>query len=153
MKEFSFKSLKISLLITYWIKLDLLTLSISLREYLHFEITYSSMTNRFDMLMMLLHFMYDHLGFFKYMHQYGAHNVLGYRVTTSTCNVLVQRHTFSFSFFSFFCMFYQFLCILHSRSSTQSWGSVLPSIVEMRDQNSRGCPLLFSNRNLGSFCA
>ena len=35
----------------------------------------------------------------------------------------------------------------------QSWGSVLPSIVEMRDQNSRGRPLLFSNRNLGSFCA
>ena len=25
--------------------------------------------------------------------------------------------------------------------------------VETRDQNSRGCPLLFSNRNLGSFCA
>ena len=51
------------------------------------------------------------------------------------------------------CMFYQFLCVLHSRSSTQSWGSVLPSIVETRDQNSRGCPLLFPNRNLGSFCA
>ena len=32
-----------------------------------------------------------------------------------------------------------------------SWGSVLPSIVEMRDQNSRGCPHLFPNRNLGSF--
>ena len=29
--------------------------------------------------------------------------------------------------------------------------TILPSIVEMRDQNSRGCPLLFSNRNLGSF--
>ena len=42
---------------------------------------------------------------------------------------------------------------LHSGSSTQSGGSVLPSIVEKRDQNSRGCPLLFSNRNLGSFCA
>ena len=26
------------------------------------------------------------------------------------------------------------------------------SIVEMSDQNSRGCPLLFSNRNLGCFC-
>ena len=48
-------------------------------------------------------------------------------------------------------MFYKFLCVPHSRSSTQSWGSVLPSIVETRDQNSRGCPLLFSNRNLGSF--
>ena len=35
----------------------------------------------------------------------------------------------------------------------QSWGSLLPSIVETRDQNSRGCPLLFSNRNLGSLCA
>ena len=51
------------------------------------------------------------------------------------------------------CMFYQVLCVPYSRSSTQSWGSVLPSIVGMRDQNSRGCPLLFLNRNLGSFCA
>ena len=51
-----------------------------------------------------------------------------------------------------YCMFYQLLRVQHSCSSTQSWGSVLPSIVEMRDQNSRGCPLLFSNRNLGSFC-
>ena len=50
-------------------------------------------------------------------------------------------------------MFYQLLSVQHSCSSTQSWGSVLPSIVETRDQNSRGCPLLFSNRNLGSFCA
>ena len=53
----------------------------------------------------------------------------------------------------FNCMFYQLLCVQHSCSSTQSWGSVLPSIVETRDQNSRGCPLLFSNRNLRSFCA
>ena len=52
-----------------------------------------------------------------------------------------------------YCMFYQLLRVQHSCSSTQSWGSVLPSIVEMRDQNSRGSPLLFSNRNLGSFCA
>ena len=57
-------------------------------------------------------------------------------------------------FFFFNCMFYQLLRVqLHSCSFTQSWGSVLPSIVETRDQNSRGCPLLFSNRNLGSFCA
>ena len=56
-------------------------------------------------------------------------------------------------FFFFNCMFYQVLGVPHSSSSTQSWGSVLPSIVETRDQNSRGCPLLFSNRNLGSFCA
>ena len=55
--------------------------------------------------------------------------------------------------FFLFCIFYQFLCVLHSRSSTQSWGSVLPPIVETRDQNSRGCPLPFLNRNLGSFCA
>ena len=40
----------------------------------------------------------------------------------------------------FYCMLYQVL-------------RVLPSNVETRDQNSRGCPLLFSNRNLGSFCA
>ena len=58
-----------------------------------------------------------------------------------------------FFFFFFNCMFYQLLRVQHSCSSTQSWGSVLPSIVEMRDQNSWGCPLLFSNRNLGSFCA
>ena len=32
-------------------------------------------------------------------------------------------------------MFYQLLCVPHSSSSTQSWGSVLPSIVEKRDQN------------------
>ena len=60
------------------------------------------------------------------------------------------------SIFYFFLnfMFYQLLRVqLHSCSSTQSWGSVLPSIVETRDQNSWGCPLLFSNRNLGSFCA
>ena len=45
--------------------------------------------------------------------------------------------------FFFFCMFYKFLCVPHSRPSTQSWGSVLPSIVETRDQNSRGCPFSF----------
>ena len=56
-------------------------------------------------------------------------------------------------FFFFNCMFYQVLGVPHSSSSTPTWGSVLPSIVETRDQNSRGCPLLFSNRNLGSFCA
>ena len=32
------------------------------------------------------------------------------------------------------CMFYQLLRVQHSCSSTQSWGSVLPSIVETRDQ-------------------
>ena len=53
----------------------------------------------------------------------------------------------------FNCMFYQLLHVQYSSSSTQSWGSVLPSIVETRDQNSRGSTLLFSNRNLGSICA
>ena len=56
-------------------------------------------------------------------------------------------------FFFCICMFYQVLGVPQSSSSTQTWGSVLPSIVETRDQNFRGCPLLFSNRNLGSFCA
>ena len=51
----------------------------------------------------------------------------------------------------FDCMFYQLLCVQHSCSSTQSWGSVLPSIAETRDQNSRGCPLLYSKRTLGFF--
>ena len=41
-------------------------------------------------------------------------------------------------------MFYQLLRVQHSCSSTQSWGSVLPSIVETRYQNSQGCPLFFS---------
>ena len=46
-------------------------------------------------------------------------------------------------FLSFFkCIFYQLLCVQHSCSSTQSWGSVPQFIVEMRDQNSKGCPLL-----------
>ena len=52
---------------------------------------------------------------------------------------------FFFFFFSLFfpCMFSQLFRVQHSCSSTQSWGNVLPSIVEMRDQNSRGRPLLF----------
>ena len=50
-------------------------------------------------------------------------------------------------------IFYHLLSVQHNCSSTQYWGSVLPSIVETRDQNSRGCFLLFSNTNLGSFCA
>ena len=57
-------------------------------------------------------------------------------------------HVFLGFFVVFFnCIFYQLLRVQHSCSSTQSWGSVLPSIVETRDQNSRGCPLLFLNRN------
>ena len=43
--------------------------------------------------------------------------------------------SFFFPFF-FNCMFYQLLCVQHNCSSTQSWGSVLPAIVETRDQNS-----------------
>ena len=58
-----------------------------------------------------------------------------------------------FIFFYFNCMFYQLLRVQGSCSSTQTWGSVLPSIVETRNQNFRGRPLLFSHRNLGSFCA
>ena len=46
-------------------------------------------------------------------------------------------------FFFFNCMFYQLLRVQHNCSSTQSLGSVLPSIVETRDQNSRGCPFSF----------
>ena len=51
----------------------------------------------------------------------------------------------------FYMYFYQVLRVLHCCSSTQSWGSVLPSIVEMRYHNSRDCPQLFLNRGL--FCA
>ena len=45
-------------------------------------------------------------------------------------------------------MFYQFLCVQHSRSSTQSWGSVLPSIVETRDQNFQGRLILKGYKEL-----
>ena len=54
----------------------------------------------------------------------------------------LKMHQFFFFFF-FICMFYQVLGVPHSSSSTPTWGSVLPSIVETRDQNSQGCPLLF----------
>ena len=46
-------------------------------------------------------------------------------------------------FFFFNCMFYQLLRVQHSCTSTQSSGSVLPSIVETRDQNSRVAPFSF----------
>ena len=79
-------------------------------------------------------------------------------VTTTLCGGCSGRGTCNAGtcgifFFFFNCMFYQILRVQHTCSSTQSWGSVLPSIIETRDQNSQGCPLLFSNRNLGSFCA
>ena len=66
---------------------------------------------------------------------------------------LLVSASYIYIYFSSNCMFYQLLRVQHSCSSTQSWGSVLPSIVETRDQNPRGCPLFFSNRNLGPFCA
>ena len=76
--------------------------------------------------------------------------------TSYTC-ILLWRSPMdtciSYRYFFFNCMFYQLLGVQHSCSSTQSWDSVLPSIVETRDQNSRGWPLPFSKRNLGSFCA
>ena len=54
---------------------------------------------------------------------------------------ILQQEVGRVFFVCFFnCMFYQLLRVQHSCSSTQSWGSVLPSIVETRDQNSRGCP-------------
>ena len=40
----------------------------------------------------------------------------------------------------------QLLRVQHNCSFTPSWGSLLPSIAETRDQNSWGCPLLFSKR-------
>ena len=39
--------------------------------------------------------------------------------------------------FLFNYMFYQLLCVQHSCTSTQSWSSVIPSIVETRDESSR----------------
>ena len=66
---------------------------------------------------------------------------------------VLWTHVFPTGTFFFNCMFFQLLRVQHSCSSTQSWDSVLPPIVETRDQNSRGCPLLFSKRILGSICA
>ena len=57
---------------------------------------------------------------------------------TSAIDALVRRELN--------CMLYQLLRVQHSCSSTQFWGSVLPSIVETRDQNFSGCPLLFTYR-------
>ena len=57
---------------------------------------------------------------------------------------LLTSFYYPFFFFFFNCMFYQLLCVqLHSCSSTQSWGSVLPSIFETRDQNSEVAPFSF----------
>ena len=78
-------------------------------------------------------------------------NDRGSRLCATLYFKLKYMHLYIFSF-SFNCMFYQLLRVQHSFSPTQSWGSVLPFIVETRDQNSRDCPLLFSNRNLGFFC-
>ena len=47
----------------------------------------------------------------------------------------------------FLGVFYQSLRVQHSCSSTQSWGSVLPSIVEMRDQNSQLFFVCIGDRN------
>ena len=63
----------------------------------------------------------------------------------------IMRANINHRGFFFNCMFYQLLCVQHSCSSTQSWGSLLPSIVETRDQNFRDCPLLFSNGNRDFF--
>ena len=64
----------------------------------------------------------------------------------------VEHHIIIVFFISNF-MFYQLLHVRYSCCSTQSWSSVLPSIVETRDEISGGCPLLFLHRNLGSVCA
>ena len=52
-------------------------------------------------------------------------------VLTSFCAALVlECVTKKTPFFFFMCMFYQLLRVQYSCSSTESWGSVLPSIVE-----------------------
>ena len=55
-----------------------------------------------------------------------------------TFNILTSQYILVYVY-----MFYQLLHVQHGCSSTQSWGNILSSIVETRDQNSRGCPLLF----------
>ena len=93
---------------------------------------------------------------FQFDHILDFHNFFGSRRAN---RLKVSNKSWPFTldcskiFFFIICMFYQVLGVPHSSSSTPTWGSVLPSIVETRDQNSRGCTLLFSNRNLGSFCA
>ena len=65
-------------------------------------------------------------------------------------NYRIQYYSFFFFLIVCFTSYFVF-CIA---VLPQSPGVVYYlSIVETRDQSSRGCPLLFSNRNLGSFCA
>ena len=70
------------------------------------------------------------------------------------CLTLVHQsqNTF-FLFFLMVCFTSYFVFCIAVLPHSPGMGSVLQSVVETRDQNSRGCPLLFSNRNLGSFCA
>ena len=66
---------------------------------------------------------------------------------------VISTHRFDYFFFIISLKFLCFTSYFLSAYLFFHTGSVLPSIVETRDQNSLGCPLLFSNRNLGSFCA
>ena len=56
-----------------------------------------------------------------------------------------------FLFLLIVCFTILYLYVQHSCSSKQSRCSVLPSIVETMTKISGGCPLLYPNRNLGSF--
>ena len=92
-----------------------------------------------------------HSDYYYYYHYHNGTTTPPLSYLLSPCPL---HGSYRYVFCVFNCMFYQLLRVqLHSCSSTQSWGSALLSIVETRDQNSRGCPLLFSNRNLGPFCA
>ena len=70
--------------------------------------------------------------------------------TTNTFLVNEMWYKYTTILFFFTCLFYQLLGVQHSCSSTQSWGSVLPSIVQTGDQHS-WVALLFLKRNLGIF--
>ena len=62
--------------------------------------------------------------------------------TLIVVNLVTVAGLFFFLFF-LFGIFYQLLRVQHSCSSTQSWGSVLPSIVETRQEFPGLPPSLF----------
>ena len=64
----------------------------------------------------------------------------------------VQRNNVDLIFFFFLNCFTSYF-VFSIAVLPHSPGVVYYHLLLRRDQNSRGCPLLFSNRNLGSFCA
>ena len=68
--------------------------------------------------------------------------LLAPHTTPNSASGLKKGETIFFFFF-FDCMFYQLRRVQHSCSSTQSWGSVLPSIVEQETRIPGVAPFSF----------